>query len=64
MEPFAVFLIVGIAVAYAFWRTIAALRRQDDPCEGCAGCTMKDNRHEKTGKRPCNEKKAMKNLVN
>lgn len=42
MQTLIVFAVVVCAVAYIGRRIYVAMMGQDNPCDGCAGCALKD----------------------
>ncbi len=57
-------IIVALAVAYSLVLIVRAFRRLNDPCHGCQGCPLKEQRQAARGfshkKPPCEDKKNRK----
>ena len=49
-----VLVIVALSVGYALWRIRKSVKANSDPCAGCAGCALRD---QKRGKEACEKKK-------
>lgn len=60
MQAAIVFIIIACAIIYAGWRIYNMLKRPTSPCDGCDGCTIRNEI-----KRKCeeNRKKTRKHLV-
>ncbi len=57
-----VIVVVALSVGYALWRIRKSVKANSDPCAGCTGCAL---RNQKKGKEACEKKKNMKkNLDN
>lgn len=37
-------IVLVLASGYAFWRIRRVVKHKGNPCEGCAGCALKDIR--------------------
>ena len=40
-------IIVTLAVSYAVWLIVKALRGKSDPCAGCKGCALREEMRKK-----------------
>ena len=49
-----VIVIVAFSVGYALWHIRKSFKYATDPCHGCTGCVLKDQRNKKEG---CEKKK-------
>ncbi len=42
MQLLIVYIILALTIAYAIYAMVKYLRRKNDPCDGCAGCEIKN----------------------
>lgn len=59
---------VTVAVLYAVMRVYAAVKAASDPCHGCVGCALREQKKKaakagESGKMECFNKKQTKNLA-
>ncbi len=58
MQTGLTYLVVTVAIGYALWRAHQTIRRANNPCYGCSGCALKEQKQVlKKKKKDCWHKK-------
>ena len=58
MQELLVFIVLLAAVGYGGWRIYRVFQKSEDPCCGCDGCTLKEQKQaQMQKKRDCCHKK-------